>query len=330
VLNRGVLEGKPENSDPVEEEPRVLIGQAKRNPLPLDDPFDRGRFEPVPVEAVEEVVTEYQARRRRFDRLLQPLIVRRWHAIKFLARRKIARLHRRFPIWQVAAFYLALVGGICVLLAAPLLRPVQREGVPLAPRPVVPSTLEEELSRIAEWIGAKKTDEALGALDRLEQSVGTDSRISMARGAALAAARDYPRAYEAFSQAVVLTPNSLSARLNLAEIEFVMGKYAEAGERYEDLLRQQPRNPLLVFRAYLCARQQKLEAKAAALRDNPVVGSHSLEWYYIQAAEAFGAGKTAEAGKLVDQARLLFGDKARPYDLTFQRLGFLKDIPAEK
>ncbi len=302
-------------------------GQSRSGPIP-EDPEDAARyFRPLPVEQEEFDLTESEARQKRHARLLKPRSVRNVQAFFWMTGRKISRLHRAFPVWAVAFFYLLCAAALCYALTRPLLHPAPVSGEIVALPPPATAGLEESIAEISRLISEKNFPPALVITEKLEAEFPNDARIFMAKGAVYAGQRSYPEALEAFQKAVDLSPSSSAARMNLAEIQFVMGRYAEAESIYQKIFAIQPKNTLLVFRLYLCAQLQKNPEAAAALLRSPAIGAQSLEWYYMHGAEALFAGNKAEAMKNIDKARVLFGSKTRPYDKTLLRLGLLEDVP---
>lgn len=303
------------------------MGQSRTGPIPVDPEEAARYFRPLPVEQEEYELTESEARKKRQARLLQPLIVRRLQAFGWVARRKVSRLHRTFPIWAVALFYLALAGTACFLLARPLLRPVPVSTEVVTLPPPAKGGLAESIAEITRLISEKDFSRALASAEQLETEYPDDARIFMAKGAVFAGQRAYPEALAAFQKALQLAPSSAAATMNLAEIQFVMGRYAEAESLYRKLFAAQPKNTLLIFRLYLCAHLLKNPEAAAALFRSPAIGMQSLEWYYMQGTEALFAGNKSEGIKTIEQARILFGAKTKPYDKTLARLGLLPETP---
>lgn len=303
------------------------MGQSRSGPIP-EDPRDAARyFRPLPVEQEEFELTESEARKKRHARLLQPRMSRRLTAFSWMTGRKLSRLHRAFPVWAVALFYLTCAGVLCYFLARPLLAPRPAPITIVTLPPPVKAGLEESITEISRLIAAKDFAQAQAKTEQLEAEHPDDARILMAKGAVFAGQRAYPEALAAFQKAVDLAPSSTSARMNLAEIQFVMGQYAEAESLYQKIFAIQPKNTLIVFRLYLCAQLQKNPEAAAALLRSPAIGAQSLEWYYMQGAEALFAGQKTEGMKSIEKARLLFGSKTRPYDKTLARLGLLEEVP---
>lgn len=285
--------------------------RSTRNLLPVED-GEAGPAGPTPQ----------QARKLRRKR---SLFFRRLHAGRWMLPRKVARLHRRVPAPVVIGIYLGGALAVSALLGSFLLsgsqRPVTRHIEPPAPRQV------DTLKEISVLIAAKDYDNAMKALEGPLASQPDDPKVHVMHGALLAARRQYPGAQAAFRKALDLSPGSAPVMFNLAEIEFVLGHYAEAGEFYTKLRPMMPENKMLLYRQYLCALMLDNQEDAQRVINSPLLPAQSPEWFYIKAAEAFRNGNKKEGQKLVEQARRLYGEKVRPHDQTLQRLGMLSADP---
>jgi len=294
-------------------------------PVPPDPREGARYFQPLPVEQEEEEHSPVQGRLKRINRLLRPRSTRRVSAFFWVTRRKIARLHRALPLWLVAILYLILAGALCFFLTRPLLHKPEITAVPLPQRAAAKTGLMESITEISKLITEKNFAEAKKELQTLETEYPNDARVQMIKGATFAGERSYPEALAAFQKALDIDPNSSAALMNLAEIEFVMGKYSEAEEHYRKFLSLQPKASLVLLRLYLCAQLRKAPEEAGQYLRSPTIGAQSMEWYYMKAAESLFAGRKEEGLKTLEKARLLFGEKTRPYDKTFARLDLIPD-----
>jgi len=281
--------------------------------------LSRGSRSQLPVEGdTGETISPQDARRLRRKR---SLFLRRLHAGRWLVPRKIARAHRRFPLPAVAGFYLAGVLAASLVIGGVVLLGRQD---PVTHKIAPPAHKEADaLKEISALIAAKDYDAAMKALQGPLAAEPGNPRVHVMHGALLAARRQYPEAREAFKKALELSPGSTATMFNLAEIEFVLGHYAEAGVLYAKLRPLMPDNKILLYRQYLCALMTNNDEDARRIQESTLLPAQSPEWFYINAARCFHEGNKAEGQRLVDQARLLFGEKVRPHDQTLQRLGLL-------
>lgn len=316
VQNRKFTGGKKAVEAPVETGPEPERDFFAKAPQPVHIP--RNTRSQLPVEEVEEPFSPQEARRQRRKR---SLFRRRMEARWWMVPRKITRVHRSFPLRVVAGFYLGIVLIFCLVIGGTVVlsqqKPVTYQIDPPAAKETPP------LQEISTLIAAKDYDKAMAELQKSLTSEPRNPRVHVMHGAVLAARRQYPEARAAFQKALDLSPGSVATMFNLAEIEFVLGDYASAGDLYAKLRPQMPDNKILLYRQYLCALMTKNEEDAQRILNSPLLPAQSPEWFYITAARNLHEGKKAEGERLVQQARLLFGDKVRPHDQTLQRLGLL-------
>lgn len=211
-----------------------------------------------------------------------------------------------------------MVGVLAGILTVPFveLRPSAASPLPIAPSP---ETADQAIARLYQRIASGDYPSARDAADDLASRFPTDYRIPAAKGTIAVAERDPQAAWVQFSKAEQLAPNSIVVVMNLAEVEFSLGRYADAEPRYRRILAAEPADKLVLFRLYLCARlQQKNEAETYL--HSPLVGRQSIAYYYLNAADALLDGRPEEARHLMEKARLLFPGKTRVYEKTLERL----------
>ncbi|CAN5464797.1 hypothetical protein BH09VER1_BH09VER1_25790 [soil metagenome] len=338
--------------------PRVM--KAKAPPTPANAPgaelqAPNPSFIAIPVEAEDEVATEgthetellkplpfkksadFQATESAAD-VDHDMIARvqarktssaatRWaRANAWLGQRKIARLHRRFPLWQVATFYLIIAGMLSLYVSMHVLGKPNRVTTTHA-HPNGPAKDQDPrvlLADIAQLISLKHYDEAEKELATLRTLWPNDARIYQVEGALLAGRKDYKGARQAFEKALELQPQARSVLFNLAEVDFVAGDYAAAAAGYKKLPELWSKNGMILFRLYLCERMQKHDREAAELEANPNLKPESVEWLYVQAAKNIMDKNERVGFQYVDKARLIYPEEGKVCELTLQRLGLIK------
>ena len=112
--------------------------------------------------------------------------------------------------------------------------------------------------------------------------------------------------------------------INLGEVEFATGNYGLAAAYFEQAGQRLPRNPLIMFRRYLCYSLLDERAKTESVRKELAARPDSVEWYFVQASEALRAGKRSEAQRLITAAGTLFGEQAAAYQESLRKIGWLK------
>lgn len=300
-------------------------GKSSHGPVP-PDPEEEGRyFEPLPVEVGDVEIPKRVARLRQFARLQQPVGRRRFHAAVWVLQRKISRLHRSYPLWKIAVFYLLLAGLICVIVAGNLFFPLA-PAEKFLPVQEYQETPDEAFARLSSLMSSRDFAGARMLVGELEAQNPDDIRLLVSKGIIAAANGDSETALVAFTRADRLKPGSLPIIFNLAETVFFLRRYAEAETQYRRILLAQPGNLQAIFRLYLCTRLQKKNDEAARMLRMASASVSSIEFLYIQAADALFERRTQEGKQLLEKAHSLFGNKAAPYDKTLLHLGLL---PAE-
>ena len=240
------------------------------------------------------------------------------------ARREVRRLHARFAPRQVIGFYLGVPAALSLILCLTffLMKP---------PRGVTPDTVSRRKPAVTELIQQIQADlkghdprAALSSVAALEKYYPDDPRTFVAKGTVFAHQKDYVEARNSYIHALELVKGLPPALINLGEIEFAMGHYELAAGYYEQAAQRLPRNPLIMFRRYLCYSLLNERAKAESIMKELEARPDSVEWYFVQASEALHSGKKAEAGRLITAAGTVFGAQAAAYQESLKKVGWLK------
>ena len=246
----------------------------------------------------------------------------RFH-LKF-AIRQVRRFHNRFTFRQVLRFYLGVPAIISLILclAFVLVKP---------PKGVTPTlvsgrkpTAIELVQQIQAALSKKDSHAAHSAVKGLEEFYPKDPRTFVARGTVYAHEKNYDEARNAYLHALELAHDLPPALINLGEVEFAIGNYEQAAKYYEQAGQKIPRNPLVLFRRYLCYSLLKDRPKSEGVMNELADRPYSVEWYFIQASEALRAGKKPEAQRLLSTAKALFGEQAVAYQESLKKIGWVK------
>lgn len=307
---------------PLEEEetPVTQPGEGAFKALPLKKAAVEFQATESGEEKNHDMIARVQARKTSST----PTRYRR--AIIWIGQRKIARLHRRFPLWQVATFYLICAAGLSFFVSTSLLSKSGSKAMTRL-RPHPPEAAKDPrrlLEDVAQSISQKNYDEAQKQLETLRQLWPDDARVYQVEGALLAGRKDYKGARKAFEKALELQPQAKSVYFNLAEVDFVSGNYEAAEAGYKKLTDVWAKNPMILFRIYLCERMQKHDEDAAEIEKSPNLKPESVEWLYVQAAKNFFDKKNSVGNQYVEKARLMYPEEGKVCELTLQRMGLIK------
>jgi len=153
---------------------------------------------------------------------------------------------------------------------------------------------------------------------------GGGVRLCVASGAFLSTLGKNDEARAAMLRALELSPNNPSATMNLAELEFSAGRFEQATGYHSKLPIITANTALVSFRLYICYEKTGRADKAQALIRAGKFRSQSAEDFFIRAAEVSERGDEGEARRLVTSAELLFGEKAKAYQASLKKIGWLK------
>lgn len=238
--------------------------------------------------------------------------------------RHVRRFHARFTIGQILGFYLGVPALFSLALCLSILsaKPPQNVAHRAVSHRTPPAI--ELIRQVQSALTAHDSSAAKSAVAELEEFYPQDPRTFVASGTVWAHEKKYDEARKAYLHALELVPGLPPALINLGEVEFASGNYTRAAGYYEQAGKRLPRNPLILFRRYLCYSLLDERPKAGEVMKELSVRPNSVEWYYVQASEALRAGNKPEAQRLVATAGTLFGEKAAAYQESLKKIGWLK------
>lgn len=238
--------------------------------------------------------------------------------------RHARRFHARFTIGQILGFYLGVPALVSLTLCLSILsaKPPPRVAQRAVSHRTPPAM--ELIRQVQSALTAHDSSAAKAAAEELEEFYPQDSRTFIASGTVWAHEKKYDEARKAYLHALELTPGLSPALINLGEIEFASGNYTRAAGYYERAGKRLPRNPLILFRRYLCYSLLDERPMAGEVMKELSMHPNSVEWYYVQASEALRAGNKPEAQRLVATAGTLFGEQAAAYQESLRKIGWLK------
>ena len=282
----------------------------------------RGTGDPVPKAAgttfAKRPFTEADERQAAKSRRAQ--LLRLWPR---LLRQGVYRFHARFSLVQILAFYVGVPALLSVVACVYVLTgPAPKSGIVKVSRP--PDSAATLLTTVVTALRDKDNAAAGKAVERLTAAYPDDARTHIANGAFLSTLGKNDEARAAMLRALELSPNNPSATMNLAELEFSAGRYEQAIEYYSKLPNNTANMAVVSFRLYICYEKTGRADEAQALIRAGRFRSQSAEDFFIRAAQASKRGDEAEARRLVSSAELLFGDKAKAYQASLKKVGWLK------
>lgn len=174
-------------------------------------------------------------------------------------------------------------------------------------------------------------DAALATLEAIEQRGGPAALALDLRGCIYLEQKKYEEAIKAFTASIAQEKNLYVARLHLGDALLRQGKWSEAREAYESLMRDSNIlmiNERLRFAAFLTYLGAKDDRGASEALARVMFPTETAAYYYAQAAWAFAQGSKRAGEKWLRTADEIFDEKktawfARPlYDF-----GWIKTKP---
>jgi tetratricopeptide (TPR) repeat protein len=158
-----------------------------------------------------------------------------------------------------------------------------------------------------------KLEVAAKLADTAEKTNPNKPDIPNLRGAILARQKRYKEAEEQFEAALALDPDFHQAKLNLAELNLLQGKYSEARQLYEELQKADPASELVQFKLVLCALLSGDSNRASTIADIMNFPGLTPAYYYARAAIALKRGSKEEAQKYFENVKKYYSEEQCAY-----------------
>ncbi|MEM7145166.1 MAG: tetratricopeptide repeat protein [Verrucomicrobiota bacterium] len=167
------------------------------------------------------------------------------------------------------------------------------------------------LTEASQFVQGIRVQEAFERIYEIQQ-MAPDLAIGYnLEGAAWTKAKDFDRARAAFEKCLALEPESMEARFNLAELDFVAKEYESSLGKFSALIEDEPRFPartrnLILYKIYLCNLMlENTEAAEEMLAEFNYM-SDTPEYWYGNAAKHFKAGDEDEARSWLRSASRIY------------------------
>ena len=204
----------------------------------------------------------------------------------------------------------------CRILAASLLAslavhgPAHAQEQAATPAPTY-SALVQEAQTLQQ---RKRFFDALTKLEEAEKLDPKHAEIYNVRGAVYLSSqmRDFDKARAEFNKAVALEPDAMPARFNLAESDYVQGRYADGEKGFGGLLEKFPKMPnavrhLVLFKQIVCQLKQDKIAEAEKLMEANFTFMDDTPAYYLsKAALEFQKKDEAKGNGWLGKAQIIF------------------------
>lgn len=187
-----------------------------------------------------------------------------------------------------------------------------------------PQTAEirKQVEQAIEDFKNKKYDAVISFADSVPLEGGDKAFVLNLKGAALTKKKDFAGAQAAFNSALEAAPGMFAARFNLHEIDFLQGKYSEAGQGFSEMLQNDPSNELLGFKVFMSQLKSGDKDSAQKTLSRIRYPGDTPAWYFAQAAWLLDKGENDRASDYLAGARYIFPGKTELYEESFADLGW--------
>ncbi len=164
------------------------------------------------------------------------------------------------------------------------------------------------LERAISAFNKGRFEDAEKQADAAEKAGSKKPEVANLLGAIYTRQKRYDDAVEQFIQALALDAKFYPARLNLAEVKLLQGKYADAQKEYQALKEQDPDSEVVDFKLVLCFLLEGQDAKANAMVDTMKFPGKTPAYYYARAAIASKRGGKEAVDRYYDYAKKYYTD----------------------
>jgi tetratricopeptide (TPR) repeat protein len=184
----------------------------------------------------------------------------------------------------------------------------------------------------------KKATQALGAGNLAEADKQADAAAKLQPASALTAnlrgviavqKKHYEDAASRFTQAIAADENFYPAKLNLADLLLLQGKYADARARYQELQQIDPKSELLQFKIVVTDVLDDRQFQAVQLINDMTFPGTTPAYYFARAAVLLKQSQEKEAQQYFTNARKYYDEQQCRYFQRFLQQNGLGKRPSE-
>ena len=180
----------------------------------------------------------------------------------------------------------------------------------------------------------KKATQALGAGNLAEADKQVDvaaklepasARTANLRGVIAVQRKEYEDAASRFTEAIAADEKFYPAKLNLADVLLLQGKWADARTRYEELQRVDPKSELLQFKIAVADVLDDRQFQAIQLINDMTFPGTTPAYYFARAAVLLKQSQEKEAQQYFTNAHKYYDEQQCAYYMRFlQQNGLAK------
>lgn len=180
----------------------------------------------------------------------------------------------------------------------------------------------------------KKATQALGTGNLAEADKQADvaakldpasAQTANLRGVIAVQRKEYEDAASRFTEAITADEKFYPAKLNLADVLLLQGKWADARIRYEELQRVDPKSEMLQFKIVVTDVLDNRQPQAIQLINDMTFPGETPAYYFARAAVLLKQSQEKEAQQYFANARKYYDEQQCAYFMRFlQQNGLAK------
>lgn len=167
------------------------------------------------------------------------------------------------------------------------------------------------MAEMRQLVAQQQYQQALAKLDEADAAKPNQWAVMNARGNVYLTMRDFTRARECYKRSLDLNPEGFETRFNLAEVDFVEGRYDAAVQSFQKLTTAMPNIPapvrnIILFKIIVSELKLNHAEEAEALIKKSNFSEQSPASYFASASLAFYTGQRAAADDWLARAQKSF------------------------
>lgn len=190
-----------------------------------------------------------------------------------------------------------------------------------------------KLLKVQNLFNQKRIFDALEKIDELDAIFPNHPAAMNIKGACYVEMRSFDKATAIFEKILEIAPKNVNVQFNIAEVNFVTGKWNTSHDRFEKLIpllgtNNKPMKRICEFKLLLCKLKMNRIQEAKAISEKYDEWDDSPLYYYARAALLYHANNKPEADKMLRNAKFVWQNDAvlAPWQDTLIEFGYIRSF----
>jgi Tfp pilus assembly protein PilF len=188
---------------------------------------------------------------------------------------------------------------------------------------------ETAISKATKALGAGNLAEADKQADAAAKLEPSSAQTANLRGVIAVQKKDYEDAANRFNQAIAADEKFYPAKLNLADVLLLQGKYADARASYEELQQLDAKSEILQFKIVVTDVLEDRQSQAEQLINEMTFPGSTPAYYFARAAVLLKKSQEKEAQQYFANARKYYETQQCEYFIHFLQQNGLAKVAAK-